>query len=134
MPAYGAAGNQPTSIPPGFAYAVWNAESPASGTKSQEVTIEGPYGFSPSASIDIQFSAAPGNFTIDVQEADFDVEADYVNITAAEITQTALGPSGTACRVDMANTGFKGRFLRLKMTSQPTNVVTTTATIRNRGH
>lgn len=137
MPQYGNFAI-PSGLLPGDSFAVWNNENPptAVGTSGSgfserinvgELQTYGP----PAVGIEVLFGAAPGNFTIDVQEADTDTPSAYVNITAAQITQTALGPSGLAARVDLAATGFRGRFLRLKMTSQPANApVGVTANIK----
>ena len=118
----------------GFASSI-QGENPATGAFSQQVSLANAYGFGVAGvGAEILFGAAPGNFSIDFLEADADAKGSYVVITAANITQAALGPSGLACRVDISQAGFKGKFLLARMTSAPANGnVFTLIKLTNRG-
>jgi hypothetical protein len=129
MPGYNTQ-NPPYSIFPGDTQALWNVESPTTGQKSQQTCVTGPYGSRLGAGFEVAFSANPGAFTIDVQEADTDSDGDYVNVTSAgagtSLVLTDLNANFVG-RIDLDPSGYKGKFLRLIMTQQPANPVTVTA-------
>lgn len=126
MPAYSSTGNR-VVLYPGDALTVWNAESPTTGSSSQQVALT-PNTSTDSSSLSVQvtFSGDPGVFEIDVQEADApDVDGSYNLIsTSAKITTVNSSFVG---RLDL--TGIRADFVRLNMQNDPANAVTTTATI-----
>lgn len=97
-------------------------ESPALGTASIAVTL--PSRDTPGVpliSLEGFFSAAPGVFEIDIQEADTDADGLYILPSAAAYTVTAVNATTQAFRVDLSPTG--GKFLRVKLISRA-NAVT----------
>lgn len=75
----------------------------------------------PMVCIELHFSAAPGAFELDIQEADTDADAWYITPSNSAYTVTAVNSNNNA-RVDLAPTG--GRFMRVFMKTL-TNVVNT---------
>lgn len=123
-----------TAIGPGDSKVVWSTADgkPATGTKSDRVAIAGldatSIGGPGGISVEVNFSADPGAFQIDVQEADTDTDSAYVTVGGAT-------PSSSLTAV---NAGFYGRielwplqckFVRLIMTTTPANAVTLNAKI-----
>lgn len=84
----------------------------------------------PSVSVEIRFSAAPGAFSLQVQEADTDADGFYITPTNAAYTITAVNGTTFVARVDLSPTG--GRFLRLYLASL-TNAVNISAKISRLG-
>lgn len=111
------------AIYPGDIIAVASADTIVSATSSQQINI----GFAPrgvpSLAVEGVFSAAPGAFTFNVQSADTDTDASYVNDPSIASITT----------VDATNFNFRvlispavGRFFRLKYPTKPANSVTFT--------
>ncbi len=124
MPAYSSTGNRFSIANSGDAITVWSAESPATNAASQQVALgQGQSQDTVAVSIEINFSGAPSTFSIQPQVADTDVDAAYVAqgspITTVNTGQYAL----------LQITGIRANFMRLFMTDDPANSVTTTATI-----
>lgn len=126
MPNYGAAGTVVNGIYPGDQVTVWSAEAPVTGAASVAVNVAGVYeNVVPSISVEIFFSATPGAFEVDVQDADTDTAVAYQSITNAALT--TVNAVGFYARYELAP--FKGRFVRLLMKTQPANAVNITARI-----
>lgn len=130
MPAFNAnaATNSPlTAIYPGDApYALWSAETPLTSAKSQQVALGKPWLGNPQQiSIALKFAADPGAFTIDIQTADTDAEANYVDESGYTKTVVDNGTNFT-CRWEL---NVRANFVRLFQTLQNANSVTQTATI-----
>lgn len=96
-------------------------ETPALGTASIAVTL--PSRDTPGVpliSLEGFFSAAPGVFEIDIQEADTDADGLYILPSAAAYTVTAVNATTQAFRVDLSPTG--GKFMRVLLKTR-TNAV-----------
>ena len=103
---------------------VWQSQVLVAGTTTSiAVQLERTKGsFYPwGAAVQVQFSGAPGSFEIDVQFAETDTDASYVNVGSI----TAV--TGVTGRYDMPNTVFP-KFIRL-ICKTLTNAVTCTAVI-----
>lgn len=124
MPAYSSTGNRVALYQPGDAQVVWNAESPATNAASQQVALyQDQAQPSVGVSIEIKFSGTPGTFSIQPQVADTDTDAAYV----AQGSPVTTVNTGNYALLQI--TGIKANFMRLFMTDDPSNSVTTTATI-----
>lgn len=110
--------------PQGLPAVVWNAETPALGTKSLAVAI-GHYNDNavPNISVVLLFSAAPGTFEIDVQEADEDIDTSYVSNANGAITAVN---TNNAARLELQT---RARFVRLIVKTVIQNAVTLIAKI-----
>lgn len=89
MPTYGTpqAGGVLTSVQPGDAYTLFNAETPADGTASVAFALaNGPAPGENSKTFHIDFAAAPTAVVV-IQCANQDVEADYVTVYTSTNTQ-----------------------------------------------
>ena len=119
MPAYNFL-VPPPAIETNESYLVWNADTPASGTLSQQVALaRSRGGYPPAASVEVIFSASPGAFEIDVQEADTDLASNYVGALGGALTTATLGANGTyVVRIDL--NPVTARFLSLLMKTAPT--------------
>jgi hypothetical protein len=69
----------------------------------------------PMVSVEGRFSAAPGSFSVQVQEADTDADGYYITPTNANYTVTAVGATNQAFRIDLSPTG--GKFMRILLAS-----------------
>ena len=119
MPQYGSA--TPITHSTGRPSTVWNAETltlPAQA-KSLAISMKRQPNWPNCVSVELQFSASPGAFAIDVETADTDADAFYV----MKASVSALGAGNTA-RLEMTN--IVAKFMRLKMNSR-TNLVAVTA-------
>ena len=126
MPAYSSTGNRVVLCCPGDSQVVWNAESPLTSTASQQVALSQVQSETNiSASVEILFSGAPGTFSITIQTADTDVDAAYTALSSASPITTV----NTGNYASYQLTSLRCNFMRLYMTTAPSNSVTTTATI-----
>lgn len=100
---------------------VWNAENPASATASERIAVTpAADGNPPYFSVDVVFSTNPSTYEIDIQEADTDVDADYIGALGGALTTATLQSDGTyRIRVDL-NAPVTALFLRLYMKTAPT--------------
>lgn len=67
----------------------------------------------PMVCVEIRFSAAPGVFEIDIQEADTDADGFFITPSNSAYTVNAVNAVTFVVRVDLSPTG--GKFLRLYM-------------------
>ena len=121
MPIYGTASTPPT-LTRGALIALFAAEAATATKKSQQFGMRRNDAPVP-LSVEIKFSADPGNFSISLQTADTDADAYYVN--SLTVTQTGMN-STFVCRIE--SLGVVARFARLSITSI-TNAVNVTATV-----
>lgn len=111
--------------PGGIPATVWSAEALVTGTPSSAIAIALlPDNNVASVSFEVKFSAAPGAFEIDIQEADTDEDAAYTNIANAVITDAQLNSSGVYARIDIV--GQRSKFLRAMPAIKPANAVNAT--------
>lgn len=109
--------------PNGLGATVWNAERPLTNAVSSAVCVARMLDNSvPGLSLEISFSALPGAFEIDIQEADTDVDAAYIAIPNAIINAVN---AGNYARFDLSP--FQGKFVRAFMKTQSANAVNVTA-------
>lgn len=114
-----------TSISPSDTLSLWSTESPNSGDASVRFTLAAPYGDSVSAiSVFIKFSADPGAFEIDVQDADIDAATNYLPVPVGAAITSVDGTNFTA-RAEFSP--FAANFGRLFMKTKPANAVTVSA-------
>lgn len=96
-------------------------ETPVAGQASIAICLAGrDNGGPPMVCFEGVFSAAPGAFEVDIQEADTDADAYYTTPSNPAYTITAVG-ANQQFRVDLSPTG--GKFMRAKLVSR-TNAVT----------
>lgn len=119
--------NPPSSLYQGDSYLLWNNEAVTAGKASIEVaTVSGgKYDNYPAhLGFELQFSAAPGVFELDIQEADTDEDIFYQQVQqgGAGVAITTVSANNTA-RVDVVP--VQGKFVRAFMKTL-TNVVNTT--------
>ena len=76
----------------------------------------------PMVTVEVRFSAAPGAFSFQSQEADTDADGFYVTPTAAAYTITAVNAITFVARVDLSPTG--GKFMRAYLSSLANGVKT----------
>lgn len=69
---------------------------------------------------EVHFSAAPGAFEVDIQEADTDADAFYINPSNTTYQITAVNAATQNARADFSPTG--GKFMRVQLKTL-TNVV-----------
>ena len=108
--------------------ALFNKDTLQTGQFSQQVSIPpSPLGSADArVRIQIDFSAAPGAFEIDIMESDTDPNAaEYAQVPVAGSITVTNGGSATQATVDLAP--FQGQFLCLFVKTQPANSVTCTA-------
>lgn len=123
MPKYAA--NSATIINTGDVFTAISAEQPTSGTASVAVCLGPEVGKVASCSVSGTFAGAPGAFEIDVQQADTDTDASYVNVpVGAVINSVNANQSFVASFSPIA-----ARFVRLLTKTQNANAVNCTATI-----
>jgi hypothetical protein len=113
---------------PQNSYLLFNAESLTTGEFSQQVAIppniEG--GATTGIRLQVDFSAAPGAFEIDIMECDTDTQgaAEYAQVPVAGSITVVNANSTTQATVDLLP--FQGQFLCLYVRTQPANAVTCT--------
>lgn len=115
MPLYGSA--TPITLEAGRPASVWKNETltlPANA-KSQAVFMRRQANMPNCLSVEIQFSAAPGAFGIDLEVADTDADAFYV----MKQSVSALG-SGLVARLEVTN--LVAKFARLRMVTRTNSV------------
>jgi hypothetical protein len=114
------------AVYPGDQEFLFNTEQPSAGTASQQVCLaNAPNATSlPGVAVEISFSAAPGAFNVQVQEADTDIDAAYITIPTTG-TITAVSANNFA-RVEFPT--LKTKFLRILLSSR-TNAVNLTAKV-----
>jgi hypothetical protein len=102
---------------------------PAAGVASIPACITSPVQGGPPPMVTFEFSfyatgtlvpAAPGAFEIDIQEADTDADAFYIQPTNAAYKVTAVNATTQKARVDLSPTG--GKFIRVLLLTR-TNAV-----------
>jgi hypothetical protein len=88
-------------------------ETLVSGAISIAVCLQPGFEGQPAPMVTVEgiFSAAPGSFEVDIQEADTEADAFYILPSAAAYTVTAVNAATQAFRVDLSPTG--GKFLRV---------------------
>lgn len=127
MPAYGSTTDKIKNFTPGSKVVVWNAEKPGKGAPVANqacVPLAIPRGALPICmAVEIEFSAAPGTFSLDVEFADTNAEKYYVKRTPPVTTVS----TGQVARVELLNVVAK--YMRLKMGTITTNDVTVTARV-----
>jgi hypothetical protein len=128
MPAYGDPAFKPKNFTPGTKVEVWKLEKPGKGAPVANaacVPMALPRGLLPVCfAVEIEFSAAPGAFSLDVELADTNAEKYYVKRAPAI---TAVSATGFVARVEVTNVVAK--YVRLKMGTVTANDVTITARI-----
>jgi hypothetical protein len=107
----------------------FDAEQPAPPQASERFNVpQGRLGsYSPSVNIEGYFSADPGAFEIDIQEADTDTDTAFMTVPSAGVVNAV--DSNFRFRVDLAP--FVGTFIRLLLVSR-TNAVNLTAQVTRR--
>lgn len=119
----------PNAINAGDIQVVWNAENVPAGinaaSASVQVALGGPYGVGNSG-IEVSgfFAADPGTFELDVQVADFDIDAQYQTVANGNIASV----DATRFTFHFDGPTVKARFARLLMRTL-TNAVKVTASI-----
>ena len=106
----------------------WQNERIAAGSKSIAFQLERPRGsFYPfAAAFEVKFSGDPGSFEIDIQGAETDDDAHYVNLgTSAKVSSVNASYVG---RYDMV--AYYPRFVRLYIASLANDVYTTAIVTR----
>jgi len=120
-------GNQwpPIALWPGDTKLLFNAEALTAPQASDRVALGmGPYDNVPaSLSVELIFSADPGAFEADLQDADTDADANYVDVPGGQLTGVNASFVG---RIELVP--IKGRFVRLNLKTL-TNAVNCTARI-----
>lgn len=108
---------------PGQAQVLFSAETPAAGSKSRQACLPPSHFGTPKAfSLEIDFAADPGAFSLSVQTSDTDADASYV--TLSTIT-TGLNASFNT-RTEIVNVVAK--FVRVLLVTR-TNAVALTVTL-----
>ena len=128
MPAYNST-VPPYAIWPGDTQNIWNAESPSAGTSSQQMALgeRDSRGGTP-FSADIQFSANPGTFEVDVQVANVDQDSAYYTLDQATTTDGAITQVNAGFAAHLDAPFVTAKFARLKLVSLQ-NAVTITASL-----
>lgn len=125
-----------SSLYPGSQIRVWNAASLTNADASQALAlVNWPAANNAPISVHLRFSGAPGNFTINIEFAADDIDADYAMplatetpLTTWQITQAMLDPVNQTAHVDLPY--VNARFVRLRAPVAPANPVTIIATIK----
>jgi hypothetical protein len=119
MPLYNSQPMQ--AVYPGDSANVFNAEAPLANQSSIALNLpvkdadQPPY-----ISVELLFSAAPGVFEFDIQEADTDTDDAYITVPAVgQITTAQAGAVKSVARVDLVP--LKAKFVRLKCVTPITN-------------
>jgi len=117
--------NPPSVIYQGDSYLLFNAETVAAPQASVEVGLGGKYDNYPSnVSVEVIFSADPGVFEIDIQEADTDGDVYFTEVPSAGAI-TAVS-AGFVARSDLVP--IKAKFMRVYVKTL-TNAVKTTVKV-----
>ena len=125
MPAYNTI-SPPYAIWPGDMQTVWSAETHTAGSASQQVALgeRDSRGGSP-FSADIQFSANPGTFEIDVQVANVDQDSAYYTLDQGTTNDGAIAEVNANFSAHLDAPFVTAKFARLKLVSLQ-NAVTIT--------
>lgn len=130
MPIYGAtvAGNQRSITPGDLPLTLFNAESPLTGQSSISFNVAKSFHTpTPALKVELIFSGNPGTFNIQLQDADQDVDADFLTVPGGTAT-AATGPqSDGTYRFTFEYSTWMARFGRLNVNTQTQNAVTVTA-------
>ena len=120
MPLYGS--STPITHTTGKPSTAWNNETLTLPTqaKSQAIYLKRNANLPNCLSVEVQFSASPGAFQIDVEVADTDADGFYIKSGSG---LSALG-AGNVGRLEITN--LVAKFVRLKMATR-TNAVAVTA-------
>jgi hypothetical protein len=136
-PLYNAQNPPPALFPfyPQNEFLLFNAEALVAGEFSQQVHIPpNPVGGANVAlRFTIDFSAAPGNFEIDVMEDDTDLQgaAHYAEVPVAGVINATNVVGGTQATLDL--NPFQGQFVTLYVRTAPSNGgITCTARVARR--
>ena len=119
---------------PQNSYLLFSAEPLTTGEFSQQVQI--PPNIVGSGDVrlrfQVDFSAAPGAFEINIMECDTDTQgsAEYAEVPVAGVINAINAGSATQATVDLAP--FQGQFVCLYVRTQPANAVTCTARVTRR--
>ena len=108
MPLYGSA---PSELQPGDLIALFNADTGPAKSMSVSVQAAPNSASQPQYSVNLHFASAPTSFTFNMQGANDDVEAEYINITSGNI---ATG-TATDYRIDFTT---NASFLRANLSAQ----------------
>lgn len=119
---------------PSNSFLLFNAETLTTGEFSQQVHLPpNPVGSADvRVRLQIDFSAAPGAFEIDVMECDTDTQgtAEYAQVPVAGAITVVNTGSTTQATLDLSP--FQGQFLLLYVKTKPANAVTCTARVTRR--
>jgi len=102
---------------------LFNAEAIVAGQASEPVCLKPGYTAGQVVSVEILFSAAPGAFEIDMQDADTEADAWYQNIVGGQIS--AVNAITFVARAEIT---VKGKFLRA-LVKTLTNAVNVTVRV-----
>ena len=128
MPEYNASATQKPNLASGWPTSVWITEgpgkgSPPAGNESQSISLPRDAHQPNCVSVQVEFSADPGVFQIDLQTADIDADKYYV--TKASLAEDEMNDAFVA-RMEVIS--IVAKYARLKMITL-TNDVTVTAKI-----
>ena len=132
MPPYGNFLNPP-AIYQGDSFLAFNAEALTTGEFSQQIALppnqaSGTKG----VRIELDFSANPGAYEIDVMECDSDQngKTEYQQIpTGGQLNTVTTGPNGASTHQSTDLIPVAGQMLCLYVKTQPANAVTCTARV-----
>lgn len=114
-------------------FLVFNAEALAINEFSQQVQLPiGPVSGQKGIRVEIDFSANPGVFEIDVMEADNDLagELEYQEVpSGGQINTVTAGPNGASTHASTDLIPVAGQFVCLFVKTNPGNACTCTARI-----
>lgn len=110
-------------------FSVWSAESPVTLAVSRAVEVDSSQVPSDrTLTVELVFSGNPGTFEIDVQEADTNEDAAFINTAINAIINAAtVSSDGVTYRARATYVQWDARFARLRMVNDPANAVTVTA-------
>ena len=138
MPPYATATAIPVSLTPGdtgISIGVYTPGYPPtiaaeastvypSGTAGDRMALtQNQDGSARQVSAEVSFSATPGAFEIDIQEADTDIAGAYNNLAAGGTMTTASQGSGTGLFYARTEATVKAKFVRLVVKTQTANAV-----------
>lgn len=121
-------------FPPGNRFLVFNAEALTTGEFSQQVTLPtGPTAGARGIRVEIDFSADPGAYELDIMESDSDFENgadEYQTVPIAGIINTVTtGPNGANTHQSSDLIPIAGQFCSIYVAAAPANPVTATVRI-----
>lgn len=121
-------------FPPGNRILVFNADTLTTGEFSQQVTLPtGPTAGSRGIRVELDFSANPGAYEIDVMECDSDFEngsLEYQEVPeGGALTTVTAGPNGANTHQSSDQIPIAGQFACLYVKTAPANPCTCTARI-----